>query len=42
MTENEILVLHDTLYEYLNALHEVDASFMFRVRRMNNDKRFSP
>lgn len=36
MTEEEILVLHDTLYEYLNALHEADASFMFRVRRNDN------
>ena len=36
MTENEIIVLHDMLYEYLNALHEEDLSFMFRVRRMNN------
>ena len=36
MTETEIIVLHDMLYEYLNALHEKDPSFMFRVRRMNN------
>jgi AAA15 family ATPase/GTPase len=32
MTEKEILVLNDAVYQYLMELHEEDATFKFRVR----------
>jgi predicted ATPase len=37
MTEKEILVLHDAVYQYLMELHEKDATFKFRVRPENDD-----
>ena len=38
MTENEIIVLHDCLYEYLNGLNEEDASFRFRLRGQDTER----
>jgi predicted ATPase len=40
MADNlKIIRLHNILYEYLNALHQEDASFLFRMRRRDKDKR---
>ena len=39
MTEQEIIQLHKELYDYLMGIHEKDAAFRFRVRRMNNQNR---
>jgi hypothetical protein len=35
MTENEILLLHDRLYEYLKGLHMANPNFMFSFTKDN-------
>jgi predicted ATP-binding protein involved in virulence len=37
MTEKEILVLLDTVYQYLMELHEKDATFKFKVHPQDDD-----
>jgi predicted ATP-binding protein involved in virulence len=37
MTEKEILVLHDAVYQYLMELHEKDATFKFKIRFKDGD-----
>ena len=39
MTEKEIRNFHDELFNYLYSVHQQNDSFMFRVRRMNNQNR---
>ena len=39
MTEKEIQEYHSTLFNYLYGVHQQNPSFMFRVRRMNNQNR---
>ncbi len=39
MTEKEIQALHDKLFNYLYGVHQQNPTFMFRVRRMNNQNR---
>ena len=39
MTEKEIKNLHDKLFNYLYGVHQQNPTFMFRVRRMNNQNR---
>jgi predicted ATPase len=39
MTENEIILLHDRLYEYLKRLHQADSSFVFTLNQEINAER---
>ncbi len=39
MKEKKIEEFHDELFNYLTSVHQQDPTFMFRVRRMNNQNR---